>query len=228
MSVRLLKKWQAALPETQFVNLYGPTEITCNCTYYPVERVFEEGEKLPLGKPFKGRRIFLLDKDGKVIMEPGRKGEICVTGESLASGYYRNRRETDEHFKIFCSKDGNFRYYLTGDLGYYETDGNLYFAGRKDFQIKHMGHRIELEEIESRIEQVEDVQKCCCVLDNKKNRLAAFYIGEAENKKIRERLKKILPIYMIPNMICRTDKIPLNKNGKTDRNYFRNKLEAGT
>ena len=112
-------------------------------------------------------------------------------------------------------------------MGYRGADGNLYFAGRKDFQIKHMGHRIELEEIEARIEQVEGVRKCCCILDRRKNRLKAFYLGEGDQKPIREHLKKVLPSYMIPHSIQKTEKIPLNKNGKTDRRYFM-ELEVGT
>lgn len=227
MSVKLLRIWQCALPGTEFVNLYGPTEITCNCTYYPVKRNFEETEKLPIGKPFEGRKVFLLDENMQVITESEKKGEICVAGESLALGYYRNREETDKHFKIWQAGEKSFRYYRTGDLGYRGADGNLYFAGRKDFQIKHMGHRIELEEIEARIEQVEGVRKCCCILDRRKNRLKAFYLGEADQKPIREHLKKVLPSYMIPHSIQKTEKIPLNKNGKTDRRYFM-ELEVGT
>lgn len=227
MPVKLLRIWQCALPGTEFVNLYGPTEITCNCTYYPVERVYEDGEKLPIGMPFEGRKVFLLDENMQIVTEPEKKGEICVARESLALGYYRNREETDKHFKIWQAGEKSFRYYRTGDLGYRGADGNLYFAGRKDFQIKHMGHRIELEEIEARIEQVEGVRKCCCILDRRKNRLKAFYLGEADQKPIREHLKKVLPSYMIPHSIQKTEKIPLNKNGKTDRRYFM-ELEVGT
>ena len=225
MPAKLLEMWQKALPQAEFVNLYGPSEITCNCTYYPVKKFCGENEKLPIGKPFIGRKVFLLDEKENIITEEKKKGEICVTGESLAAGYYRNKDETDKHFKILSLNGKNCRCYFTGDLGYYGADENLYFAGRKDFQIKHMGHRIELEEIEARVEQMDDVQRCCCIMDEKRNRLAAFYLGDAGQKEIREHLKKVLPQYMIPHTIRRTDKIPLNKNGKTDRNYFRQKLE---
>ena len=228
MPAKLLKVWQKALPETEFVNLYGPTEITCNCTYYPIKKICDEDEKIPIGKPFAGRKIFLLDDKGNVVTEARKKGEICVTGESLAAGYYRNKEETDRHFKILSLDGDACRCYLTGDMGYYGEDGNLYFAGRRDFQIKHMGHRIELEEIESRVEQMDDVQRCCCVMDEKRNRLAAFYLGDAGQKEIRKYLKKVLPSYMIPQTICRTDRIPLNKNGKTDRKYFKDRMETGT
>ncbi len=227
MPVKLLKKWQTALPEAEFVNLYGPTEITCNCTYYPVKRIFHEDEKIPAGQILPGRKIFLLDAEKNVIQAPDKKGEICVAGESLAEGYYHNEEETDRHFKYLFIEGKKRRCYLTGDIGYFGTNKELYFSGRKDFQIKHMGHRIELEEIELKIEQVEDVQNCCCIIDSKKNRLAAFYSGAAEQKNIRDYLKANLPGYMIPHIIQKTDRIPLNKNGKRDRNYLRQELEVG-
>ena len=226
LPVKLLRRWQTALPYTEFVNLYGPTEITCNCTYYPIKRIFHEEEKIPIGKPFPGRSVFLVDEYGNKITLSGEKGEICVSGESLAAGYYHNETETDKRFRI-CTFDGvKSRCYFTGDLGYYGADGMLYFAGRKDFQIKHMGHRIELEEIESVIQQVEDVQKCCCLVDERKNKLTAFYLGDADKKDIRKYLKEKLPPYMIPHTVLKTDKMPLNKNGKIDRNYLQNKLET--
>lgn len=153
MSVKQLRMWQEALPEAEFVNLYGPTEITCNCLYYPVKRVFENEEKIPLGKPFAGRKVFLLGESGNEIVVAGEVGEICVAGESLAEGYYKNQKETEARFCFFMNNEQHQRYYRTGDLGYYDVYGELYFAGRKDFQIKHMGHRIELEEIECALNQ---------------------------------------------------------------------------
>lgn len=224
MPVKQLRIWQSALPYAEFVNLYGPTEITCNCTYYPVRKIFHDGERIPIGKPLPGRNVFLLDDRGNEITIPEKKGEICVAGESLAEGYYHNKDETDKYFKL-CSFMDNHRYYCTGDIGYFGTDGQLYFSGRKDFQIKHMGHRIELEEIEGIMEQIDGVERCSCIMDEKRNRLTAFYLGEICSNDIRSILKKRLPVYMIPHRIYKIDKMPLNKNGKTDKNYFRKKLE---
>ena len=102
----------------------------------------------------------------------------------------------------------------------------LYFAGRKDFQIKHMGHRIELEEIEGCVEQVEDVSRCCCIFDREKQRIAAFYTGKTEPQAVRKELKNKVPSYMVPGKIARVPVIPLNKNGKTDRTYFQNRQEV--
>ncbi|MFQ7552906.1 AMP-binding protein [Blautia marasmi] len=225
MPVKQLRIWQAALPCAEFINLYGPTEITCNCTYYRVKEMLPDGEKIPIGRAFPGRIVFLMDECGKEIASPGKIGEICVSGESLSEGYYHNPEETKERF-ISCSKngDGSGRYYKTGDLGFYGKCGELYFSGRKDFQIKHMGHRIELEEIEHAMEQIGGLERGLCLLDEKRNKLVAFYLGDISKEQIQEMMKEKLPAYMIPHKLVKTDLMPLNKNGKTDREYFRQKL----
>lgn len=228
MPAKQLRIWQEALPETEFANIYGPTEITCNCTYHKIDRMVEDGEKLPVGIPFEGRKVFLRNTEEK---ELGGKtveiGEICVAGESISDGYYHNQEETDKRFLTHTFADGKQAWcYCTGDLGYYGEQGELYFAGRKDFQIKHMGHRIELEEIERSMEQIPGVERSCCGLDTRRGKLVAFYMGEAEVKEIRTRLKKAVPVYMIPQKFVQMEKMPLTKNGKTDRGYFRARLEG--
>lgn len=225
MPVKQLQIWQEALPNTKFVNLYGPTEITCNCTYFVINRRFELDEKIPIGKAFPGRDVFLLDEKGKEVVTPVLTGEICVSGESLAHGYYNNREQTEERFVSLQGKEtGTKPCYMTGDMGYYGADGQLYFSGRKDFQIKHMGHRIELEEIEKLIEQVKGISRGCCLFDSAADRLVAFYMGEVEPKIIRKELKEKVPGYMVPNKIIKLDHMPLNKNGKIDRGYIRGKM----
>lgn len=224
MPVKQLRIWKKALPKAMFVNLYGPTEITCNCTYYQINRDFQEGEKIPIGSAFPGRQVFLLDEKQQEILMPGKIGEICVAGESLSEGYYHNPEQTRERFILYpVSGKREQRTYRTGDMGYYGTNGNLYFAGRKDFQIKHMGHRIELEEIEGVLSGVKGVASVCCIFDCKRNRIVAFYTGDAVSEEIRKHLKAKIPAYMIPNKLVRVDKMPLNKNGKTDRSYFMKK-----
>lgn len=218
-----LKRWMEALPDTEFVNLYGPSEITCNCTYYRIPGQRQLEGKLPIGHPFPGREVFLLDEKGEEIRETKAMGEICVAGESLSEGYYHNQVETDKRFFIYTAKNGEKkRCYRTGDLGCYGEEGELYFGGRKDFQIKHMGHRIELEEIERRLEKIRGLVRSCCVLDEKKSRIVAFYVGNVEPADIRRGVKTELPVYMSPGRIVRVREIPLNKNGKLNREYFRN------
>ncbi len=227
MPSKQLVLWQKALPAAEFVNLYGPSEITCNCTYYRLPGIVADGDKIPIGRAFPGRQVFLLDEEGQEIEEPSAAGEICVSGESLAQGYYHNEKETKKRF-VLLERWGEtgVRCYRTGDLGYYGEDGLLYFAGRKDFQIKHMGHRIELEEIERRMETIRGLDRCCCMLDEKKGQIAAFYLGDMQPADIRKEVKELLPAYMIPGRLIRTTRIPLTKNGKIDRGYLRNQLEV--
>lgn len=226
MPAKQLRLWQAALPEAEFVNLYGPTEITCNCMYYHVKRIFSDKEKIPLGKPLPGRNVFLLDEAGNEITIAGEIGEICVSGESLSEGYYHNLSETKAKFIDAFPGKINRRYYRTGDLGYYDINGEVYFSGRKDFQIKHMGHRIELEEIEHALNQIEGLERNCCLMNAKRNQLVAFYLGNVEVDEIRRQLAEKVPSYMIPHKVVQINKMPLNKNGKTDREYFRNRMEV--
>lgn len=224
MPAKQLRLWQKAFPDASFVNLYGPTEITCNCTYFKIDRSYNDYEKIPIGKAFPGREVFLLDEDGKRIINEGEIGEICVAGESLSAGYYNNKAETDARFVY--NPDENIRYYKTGDLGSYGSSGELYFSGRKDFQVKHMGHRIELEEIEHVFNRIKGIERSVCLMDYKRNQITAFYCGEAESAEVRKQAKKMLPMYMVPRKIIKTDVMPLTKNGKTDRGYFKTLLEG--
>ena len=224
MPVKTINYWMQFFPDALYVNLYGPTEITCNCTYYRINRTFEKTEKLPIGGAFPGRTVFLMDDEGKVVTEPGVSGEICCAGESLAIGYYNNPEQTAKQFIMYDLDGVTQRVYKTGDLAAYGTDGELYFAGRGDFQIKHMGHRIELEEIETNFTALDGVARAVCLFDEKKNRIICWYTGDIEPKEVRIRLKEKVPAYMVPGRINRVEEMPYNKNGKIDRAYFRTLL----
>ena len=224
MPLKHLRIWEEKLPEAEFVNLYGPTEITCNCTYYRVVRGEEYPEGLPIGRAFPNERVFLLDEDNREIRpeEIGKRGEICVSGSALALGYYRAPAQTAEHFvQNPLNTSYEERIYRTGDLGSYAADGNLLFHGRKDFQIKYMGHRIELEEVERAMAKLPGVDRCCCLFDEEKGRLYGFYCGTAEKKELSAKLKESLPVFMVPGRLCPLEEMPLTKNGKIDRKALR-------
>lgn len=218
MPIKHLSGWQENLPHASFVNLYGPTEITCNCTYYKIDKTFVPGEVLPIGVPFPNEKVFLLDGDNHLVQEPGQLGELCVSGTALALGYYNNKEQTN---RAFVQNPLNTRYpemiYRTGDLAYYGDDGQLYFSSRKDFQIKHMGHRIELGEIEAALEKVTEIRRLCCIFDEEKKRIVAFYEGDVGKKEIVREIGATLPPYMIPNRFHPIDVMPLTANGKIDR-----------
>lgn len=218
MPLKHLKHWMEHLPDAEFVNLYGPTEITCNCTYHRIDRSRSYEEGIPIGKAFPNEQVFLLDAGDHLIGQRGQTGEICVRGTALALGYYQAWEQTQAHF-VQNPVNGRFydRIYRTGDLGCYGEDGNLYFRGRKDFQIKHMGHRIELEEIERAMSGLDGVERGCCVFDEEKDRLYGFYVGTSERKEVHGGLSELLPGYMVPGSLTRLDGWPLTKNGKIDR-----------
>lgn len=213
-----LRRWMQALPHADFVNLYGPTEITCNCTYHRIERENEYAAGLPLGNAFPNARVFLLDGKGQEVTRPDEVGEICVGGAGLALGYYNAPEQTAQAFVQHpCNQRYMERIYRTGDLGRYDAQGRLYFCGRRDFQIKHMGHRIELEEIERAAAALPGAEQCCCVFDERKSRLHAFYTGTAESAALYEQLSRQLPVFMLPRTLERLEHMPLTANGKADR-----------
>lgn len=218
MPVRHLNYWRRFLPDAMFVNLYGPTEITCNCTYYVLDRAFAAGDVIPIGRAFANEHVFLLDDKDQEVRTPGVEGEICVSGTALALGYYNDREQTE---RVFVQNPLNHCYqeliYRTGDMGIYDENGDLCFVSRRDFQIKHMGHRIELGEIEAALEKVDEVVRSCCVFDTAGNKIVCFYQGDIERRALGRALGDFLPDYMIPNVFCRVEEMPLTKNGKTDR-----------
>ncbi len=116
--------------------------------------------------------------------------------------------------------------YRTGDLGFYDEDGNIVFASRRDHQIKHMGHRIELGEIETALNSISFLTISVCVYEESKEKIICFYQADTECKKeIVAELSKKLPKYMWPNEYVRYDVLPLNKNGKIDRKLLRSEWE---
>lgn len=218
MPVKHLNIWRKYLPDVMYVNIYGPTEITCNCTYYIIDREFQPGDVLPMGKAFPNEKVFLLDEENRLITEKNKTGELCVTGSALALGYYKNREQTD---KAFVQNPLNDRYlemmYRTGDLAYYNELGELCFASRKDFQIKHMGHRIELGEIEAAMEKIPEIIRSCCIFDSAKSKIVAFYEGDIERRPLARALGQYVPAFMVPNVFRQVERMPLTKNGKIDR-----------
>lgn len=218
MPIKQLKIWKEYLPNALYVNVYGPTEITCNCTYHIVEDI-DDSKGIPIGKPFPNEKVFLLSEEDNLVNKPFEDGEICVAGQCLALGYYNNEEQTK---KAFVQNPLNTVYnemiYRTGDLAYYGEDGLLYYKGRRDFQIKHMGHRIELGEIESAMEQIKEVERACCIFNKDINNIVAFYKGSVDVKSVKRYLRSKLPAFMVPIKMYNIEEFPLTKNGKIDRN----------
>jgi len=221
-------KWKAALPETVFSNTYGPTEITGTACYYIAEREFSPDELLPIGRAYPNSAVFLLDENNQPA-KAGELGEICVKGASLALGYWGDFDKTKQ---AFTQNPLNTVYpelmYRTGDFGRYNEHGELVFVSRKDNQIKHMGHRIELGEIDAVVSKVAGVQSVCCVYVKASDRLILYYTGETQNDDIMEYIEKKLPRYMKPYKTIHLDEMPLGTSGKIDRKSLTEKAETET
>ncbi|MCR5267965.1 MAG: amino acid adenylation domain-containing protein [Lachnospiraceae bacterium] len=218
MPIKQLNKWKKYLPDATYVNLYGPTEITCNCTYHILNREYEPGETIPIGIPFPNEKVFLLDADDRLITGPDTEGEICVAGTCLALGYFKAPAKTDD---VFTQNPVNEKFYeriyRTGDLGKYNEELELIYIGRKDFQVKHMGQRIELGDIESAAMALEGIERACCLYDSVHKKIILFYTGPLEKELIPDRIREKLPPFMIPNKTIRLNVFPMTKNGKIDR-----------
>jgi amino acid adenylation domain-containing protein len=225
MPCKYLKIWQEALPDVLYVNQYGPTEATASCTYYVVEGKVEDDTVLPIGVPYENYTITLLNDDNTAT-EQGKTGEICVSGPILALGYYGDTERTNQSF-VQNPLNPNYRelIYKTGDLGSFDENGILQFHGRKDRQIKHMGHRIELGEIEEAAKQLKGVTDCCALYYKEKEHLYLFYTGDATSKEIVLHFRQILPAFMVPRKLVNLEKLPQLPNGKTDmqtlKTYFK-------
>lgn len=224
MPGRILKIWQEHLPDVLFVNQYGPTEATASCTYYVVKERVTEDTVLPIGKPYRQYRILLLDEQNQETL-PGEIGEICILGPALALGYYGTPERSAQ---AFIQNPLNHAYreliYKTGDLGRFREDGELEFHGRMDRQIKHLGHRVELSELERVAEEIEGVTESCALYDKEKEYLYLFYTGETQKKQISIEMRGKLPGFMVPRKIINLTEIPRLPNGKTDmvtlKTYF--------
>lgn len=212
-----LNYWRDRMPKALYSNLYGPTEITVDCSFYTVDRDFKDDDLLPIGKACRNSNILVLNDKNELVKEQ-EKGELCVRGTSLALGYFADKEKTDE---VFIQNPLNKNYpeliYRTGDVVYYNNLKELIFVGRKDAQIKHLGYRIELGEIESVVLGVNEVENCCVIYNNEQKQIHCFYIGNITTLLIRKQILGALPKYMIPTKWHQLEVFPENSNGKIDR-----------
>lgn len=219
MPTNHLAYWQTALPDKLYINLYGPTEITVDCTYFIVDRIYGPEESLPIGYPCRNSGIIILNEDDHEA-KIGEKGELCVRGSSLALGYWKDKERTQ---KAFVQNPLQTNYldpvYRTGDIVYRNEKGQIIFVGRKDLQIKHMGYRIELGEIEHAARLLPDISNCCVLYNKASREIILFYESQHEIPVARfmKDLSSRIPAYMLPRKFRHYQKLPLSPNGKIDR-----------
>ena len=217
MPNKQLNMWRKFLPDVLYANLYGPTEITDACTYYIVDREFTDDEPLPIGIPMANTDILVLNEKNELVTDD-EVGELCVRGTSLSMGYYNNPDKTKEAFvQNPLNPYVPETIYRTGDLVKYNEYGEIVYLSRKDFQIKHMGHRIELGEIETAVSSLKEIALCCCLYDERRQKIVLFIEEELDKTYINEQISRLVPEYMLPNKVITLKKMPINANGKIDR-----------
>jgi len=220
------KLWRDAYPNAKFYNLYGPTEATGMSCVWKAERELEEGEAIPIGKPFRNTDLMLIKENGERALN-GEVGEIYLRGTCVTHGYFRNPEKTREAFvQNPLHNDYPETVYKTGDLAFRNVRGEYVFVSRKDAQIKHMGHRIELGEIEAAAAKCDGITRACCVYDAKNKRILLYFCGNCIIEDLLNQLKNYLPRYMIPTLCIQLDRMPLTPNGKLDRKLLKERGES--
>lgn len=218
MHNKQLNVWRRAYEDAFFANLYGPTEITDVCSYFIVEREFDDIEPLPIGKACENTEIIILNSEDHLV-SGDEIGELCVRGECLSLGYFGDEEKTKTAF-VQNPLHSKYRelIYRTGDLVRYNELGEILFVGRKDSQIKHRGHRIELGEIEAAVLTISEVRNCCSLYDDAAAKILLFCDSrDIDEKEIFSTIRDLLPAYMLPQYIELVDSLPMNANGKVHR-----------
>ena len=227
MPAKQLKVWMSKLPNARFVNLYGPTEITVDCTYYEVDREFGDDEFIPIGRNCRNKQILVFNDDNKLV-KVGEPGELCVRGSGVALGYYNNKNKTEEVFIQNPLHDlYEDRIYRTGDIVKYNEHGEIVFISRKDFQIKHKGNRIEMGEIEVAVNSIPAVTNAACIFDQFNDKIVLYYTTtDGQDLDIINLVKEKIPVYMFPEVISHLSAMPYSLNGKIDRIELKRMYEA--
>ena len=199
---KYLNMWIEALPEVRYFNVFGSTEVMGVALFFEIKGLFDK-EIIPTGKPIKNNDVYLED------------GEIIISSEQVAKGYLNGDNKT---FRLSPSGRQEL---ATGDYGTFDEEGNVIFLSRKDYQIKHLGYRIELQEIEASLINLEYIDNCCAIYDEQGDKIILYATlnKELENaqRQILNDAKEKLQFYMVPNKVIILKEMPLNDNGKVDR-----------
>jgi amino acid adenylation domain-containing protein len=211
----LARAWAAAAPTSSVENLYGPTEATIACTAHRLCEADVAG-LVPIGTPLGETRVRVVDESLQEV-PPGEPGELLLAGPQVVEGYLDDDATTARAFVV---QPGFGRAYRTGDRVVAGPEGTLTFIGRLDSQIKVLGHRVELEEIEAAIREETTLDALAVGWPRTETGAAgivALVAGSVEPAALRQRLAERLPDYMVPREIRIVGELPLNTNGKRDR-----------
>lgn len=233
--------WQAAAPNSTVENLYGPTELTIACLVHRWDSATSpelcRNGIVPIGRPYEGLMVSLVNDDLQPVAN-GEAGELCVAGPQTTPGYWRAAELTAQRYAdLPVSRHEKRRFYRTGDLAATVPGGEYVFLGRADQQIKVLGHRVELGEIEAALRADASVEHAVAFgwpITTAAEFIIAFVSGNnVDITRLTERAKAALPPYIVPRQIQIVTDMPLNANGKVDRRILKDRLvthmaDAGT
>jgi amino acid adenylation domain-containing protein len=231
LPVRLAKAWQAAAPNSSVENIYGPTEATIQCTSQrlmdPVNTTAYRNI-LAIGRPFEGVEAEVLDANLNPVSQH-EQGELALSGRQLARGYLNDPEMTAERFPVLRGK----RWYRTGDLVYRDQSGAFHHLGRIDNQVKVLGHRVELEEVEAHLRAIAGTDLVVAIawpiVSGCASGIVAFLCGSRVSAQAaREAMRQRVPNYMVPQQLLEIAHLPLGANGKFDRRALHRQLERAT
>lgn len=224
------RAWQKAAPNSVVENFYGPTEVTVDCIAQRLEEppnITRNRGSLAIGKPFPGIEAGIVDAELRFLPSE-QEGELVVSGRQVARGYFKEAELTAARFPTI---DGR-RWYRTGDLAYQDATGAFHHLGRIDNQVKVLGNRVELEEVEAHLREIvgSDVVAAVAwpVEDGRATGIVAFHCDAAvERDRVREGMQRRVPAYMVPQRVCRLEALPLGSTGKIDRKALLRMLDEG-
>lgn len=221
--IKDLAAWREALPEVEFINLYGSSEIAGIAALYHIPRSGTLPPVLPIGKPLSNSRI-LLEEDGQLRTD---QGEMLIASGALADEYIHDEEKTAQTFANIDLEGVRTRVLHTGDRARVDEEGNLVFLSRSDAQIKYKGYRIELGEIEAAADELPFILSSCCLYNAERERITLFCTTNGVSltlRELNEALSSKLADYMLPRKLVVLDEMPLNANGKKDRTYLKTLL----
>jgi amino acid adenylation domain-containing protein len=227
--------WQLAAPASVLDNLYGPTELTIACSYHRWSSRDSPSICLngvvPIGAVYDGLESAVVDAELRKVRS-GEPGELCVRGPQTTPGYWRNAELTAQRFVAMpWARGTDNRWYRTGDVVRELDDGQMVFVGRVDNQVKILGYRVELGEVEAKLREAGRTDFAIAVPwpvapgAGAAGLVACLAGSPVDDDAVLEACRVALPAYMVPQWILRLERMPLNSNGKIDRNALKSLVE---
>ncbi|REG94569.1 non-ribosomal peptide synthetase [Algoriphagus antarcticus] len=230
-----IRNFFSEIPDCDLFNQYGPTESHV-VTQLHLQGSPSSWEELPtIGLPIQNSRVDIVNDEGNIITKAGEIGELYLSGVCLAGGYLNREELTLDKFVMFTDKENSsYRVYKSGDLGYWNENGEIGFVSRRDDQVKISGFRVELGEIELAASKVPGVDECAVVkahYSDSQLYLKLYYTSSSESitvDVIWTQLSRVLPEYMVPSKISKLEKMPKTTSGKVDRKKLSTSIDNST